>query len=136
MTVVSCDTNDILLNMQHVSSQGPVTCICMSSVVGTCMRMHRYMTYAVLSQLTNICTYVYILWVGTCMHTYMYAYIHVIQHTLIYCNLKNNWNISTVFNGFWYQYTTEPRRSVFHLFCKSQGVLLRVLNTVILYPDI
>jgi hypothetical protein len=35
-------------------------------------------------------------------------------------DLHNNWNISTVFNGFWYQFTTEPHRSVFQLFCKSQ----------------
>ncbi len=37
-----------------------------------------------------------------------------------YCELQNNRNISTVFNGLWYQFTTEPRRSVFQLFCKSQ----------------
>jgi hypothetical protein len=46
------------------------------------------------------------------------------QHISTYCDLQDNWKISTACNGFWNEYTTEPRRSVFHLFCKSQYINL------------
>ncbi len=43
--------------------------------------------------------------------------------------------ISTVFNGFWYQFTTEPRRSVFHLFCKSQYFVLIQSHSLGIYSE-
>jgi hypothetical protein len=49
-----------------------------------------------------------------------------------YCDLQNHWNILTAFNCFWYQFTTKPRRSVFHVFFKSQHfhVYFKALTSV------
>ncbi len=93
--------------------------VCMYVCEHTWMCTSQYRCYLeFMTFIMGFCSCVYAVRMPVCM--YVNIWVGMMELTKTYCDLQNNWNISTAFNGFWYQFTTEPRRSVFQLFCKSQ----------------
>ncbi len=106
-------------------------CMCVYAPHGHGLsNIYTYITAHKSSSLKHLYTYIH-----TCMnahgllepHTYIYTHVHECRQNLqlethTYCDLQNNWKISSVFNGFRYQFTTEPRRSVFQWYSKSQYI--------------